>query len=187
MAAFEQRSTGSTRRLAVLFGLLVLSGCHSSQLPNDVELTISPTSRSVEIVQQVNAQNQCLFNPNNYQDVPLLFSLADGQGSPIGNADVGVYVDFSENTFSGLPVLALYEDRNSNGVIDGEAELVSGINDPAFTMKTAQYSGEHLMLLRINLSCPYRGEVFAYAKSTSAMMSVEVNALETITVSTVSP
>lgn len=177
-----QRSTSTTCVTTVLAAMMLISGCDSGQQPADTTLTLTPSNRSFEIVQQVNEQNQCLFNPEFYQDVPLLFSLASGQGTPIGEADIGVYVDFSANTYSGLPVLQLYEDNNGNGVVDEESELVTGIDDPAFNMRTERYSGEHLMLLRINLSCPYRGQVFAYSGSASATMLVEISVRETVIV-----
>jgi hypothetical protein len=167
----------------VLAAMMMIIGCNSGQQPADTALNLTPSNRSFEIVQQVNEQNQCLFNPDFYQDVPLLFSLASGQGTPIGEADIAVYVDFSANTYSGLPVLELYEDNNNNGVVDDESELVTGIDDPAFHMRTEQYSGEHLMFLRINLSCPYRGQVFAYSGSASASMLVDVSVRETVIVS----
>ena len=176
-----KRSTFSTNVTTALAAMMLIAGCDSDQLPADTALTLTPSNRSFEIVQQVNEQNQCLFNPAFYQDVPLLFSLASGQGTPIGEADIGVYVDFSANTYSGLPVLQLYEDNNGNGVVDDESELVTGIDDPAFKMQTEKYSGEHLMLLRINLSCPFRGQVFAYSGSASATMLVEVSVKETVT------
>lgn len=177
-----QRSTLAAYVTTVLAATMLIVGCDSGQQPADTALTLTPSNRSFEIVQQVNERNQCLFNLDFYQDVPLLFSLASGQGTPIGEADIGVYVDFSANTYSGLPVLQLYEDNNSNGVVDDESELVTGIGNPAFIMRTEQYSGEHLMLLRVNLSCPYRGQVFAYSGSASATMLVEVSVRETVIV-----
>lgn len=163
-------------RVLVLVGLLTLSACDPNQQPSGADLSIAPNNRTFDVVETHDANGACQYFEQNVLDLPLLLVLSDGQGSPIGGATLGVNVDFAANNYAGLNVLALYSDDNGNGVIDGDTELVSGVDDPAYETKTATYSGERLLYLRVNLSCAFRGEVFAYAGAATASMSVEVTA-----------
>ncbi len=166
-----------------LIASVTLFGCDSSgQLPSDAEVRISPESHSIDIVQVTNSNGGCAFNPNDYVDTPLLISVHDGDGMPIGEADVSVTIDYSGNTFLGPPVLALYEDLNSNGVVDAETELVSGRDDNGYIGETRKYSGDKHMFLRINLSCSYMGNVHIRSQFAYKQMNVAVNATRTITV-----
>lgn len=149
--------------------------CSSEQLPVDAALSMTPEERRVEIVEYRDADGRCTFDPNRFVDLPVLMRLRAGNGSPIGGAAVRVYVDFAANTFSGYPALALYEDRNGNGVVDADAELASDADDAIATVRTDD-DGAHALLLRVNISCPYRGEVFAYVGGVGAQASIEVSA-----------
>ena len=147
---------------AGLFGVTLLAACSTDQLPIGANLTISPESRTYDIQALEDEQGTCLFDEDQYIDVPIVLALTDAQGSPIGKADVKVYVDYTENTVGDLsPVLALYDDRqgNNNGVVD-EDELVSDIGDSIAEVKTDRFGGDRALLLRINVSCAYRGQVF---------------------------
>ena len=84
----------------------------------------------------------------------------------------------------GPPVLALYEDLNSNGVVDAETELVSGTEDSGYVGETRKYSGDKHMFLRINLSCSYKGNVHVRSQFAYRQMNVAVNATKTVTVET---
>jgi len=165
---------------ASIAGLALLAGCTSDQLPSGATLAIEPNARSFDIVERLDEDGRCRFVDGQYTDLPLVFALSDGQGAPIGNADVSVYADFAANTFAGYPALALYEDRNGNGVVDPESELVSGTADDAVRIDTDRFGGSGSLLLRVNLSCPYRGEVFAFAGGVSASASIDVIAVESI-------
>lgn len=163
----------------VISALAILnSGCSSDQLPNDTQISISPASHTIDIIEQRDANDRCLFNPDNHVDLPLVLGLTNGDGSPIGDSEISVYLDFAGNTFSGFPALSLYEDRNSNGVVDAETELVSGSDDDIAVVKTGRYDGSHRMLLRVNLSCGYRGGVYAVAGGNVARSSISVTAEE---------
>lgn len=169
--------------LVSLLTSILLFGCDSSgQLPGNAEVRISPESHSIDITQVTNSNGGCAFNSNNYVDTPLLLSVHDGDGSPIGEAEISVNIDYSGNTYLGPPVLALYEDLNSNGVVDAETELVSGTEDSGYVGETRKYSGDKHMFLRINLSCSYKGNVHVRSQFAYRQMNVAVNATKTVTV-----
>ena len=173
---------GIDRRAAVgALGLCALAAaaCDTGQLPNDATLSISPASRSIEIVEVRDAGGRCTFDPGRFVDLPMVMRLTGPDGSPIGDAEVAVYVDFGANTWSGFPALALYEDRNGNGVVDADSELASGADDDVARVRTDPDGGARAMLLRVNVSCPYRGEVFAHVGGVTAESSIEVVARET--------
>ena len=154
---------------------LALAACSSSQLPVGATLDISPPARSIDIVERRDAEDRCLFDPADHVDLPVVLALRDGQGSPIGGAELTVYVDFAANTYGGFPVLALYDDLNGNGVVDAGTELVSGADDGAVRVTTSRFAGERTLLVRANLSCPYRAEMFAFVDGVSATATFEVS------------
>jgi len=180
--AFRETAMPSVHlvRIVTFAGLASLVACSSGQLPSGATLAIEPSARSFEIVERLDEEGRCRFVDGQHTDLPLLFALRDAQGSPIGDADVSVYADFAANTFAGFPALALYEDRNGNGVVDAETELVSGRADAAVRIDTDRFGGNGTLLLRVNLSCPYKGEVFAFAGGVSAAADIEVTVIETI-------
>ncbi len=166
----------TTKWISLLLSLGVLASCQSSdQLPTGASLQLNPTSRSYTITVPADSEVFCYTGPEMlYEDVPLLISLTNESGAPLGGVEVTVYSDYAGNTFSGADVLQLYEDKNDNGVIDDESELVSGIEDGVYVTKTSHSSGTALLLLRMNLTCPYKGEVFAFAGQYSTSMSANV-------------
>ncbi len=172
----------SSAFMIVILSSVLVACDQSGQLPNDAEVRISPSGHSIDITQVTDEQGSCLFDPNVYVDTPLLLSVHDKQGSPISEAEVSVNIEYASNSFLGPPVLALFDDLNSNGVVDAETEYVSGREDDAYTGKTAKYSGEKLMLLRINLSCPYRGNIYVRSQFVTNSINVEVNAINVVTI-----
>ena len=165
-----------TLTAAVLAGLL-LAGCSTDQLPLGSTLRISPEDRNIRIVEFLDENGACIFFDNNFVDIPVVITLIDAQQSPIGDAEVSVYLDFAENTFTGVPVLGLFRDLNGNGVIDDDAEFISGIDDPIATVRTRDFSGDSTLLLRVNLSCAFRGEMFAFVDGVTASATISVEAI----------
>ena len=163
----------------VCITVLLLGGCSTQdQLPLGATLTISPTERTFDIDALVDQEGTCFINPDVFIDLPIVMFLSSSDGAPIAQQDIRVYTDFGANTFSaGFPVMQLFDDRrgNSNGVVD-DFELVNGTDDDIAVVQTDRFGGDRELLLRINLSCPFRGEVFAFVDGVSAMSSVEVNA-----------
>jgi len=145
--------------LCLLSCIGLQSSCDSGFVPSDGTLEISPNSHTIQTASLSDDAGQCLYFSENYIDIPLVFQLSTSNGSPIGDAWIEVYADFSAGTYSGEPVLALYDDFNGNGVVDSETELISGIENDIPRIKTGQYTGSKNALLRVNLSCPYRAEI----------------------------
>ena len=151
-----------------------LVSCTENTVPANAVLSMSPEGHTVQVTELVDASNRCVFSPGNYMDIPLVLQLKTADGSPIGNSPILIYADYSENTYLGYPVLGIYDDFNSNGVIDAETEFVSGFDDDIAEAKTGRYSGVKTLLLRVNLSCAFRGEVRAIASGISTSTLVEV-------------
>ncbi len=157
----------ATRILLSVYFLLVqssISGCSSGDnpLPPGSSVSIQPTEKTWMVKEAKDENGVCIWSEDFYNDHPILISVTDPQGSPIGEADLTVSLDLAGNTFSpGFPRMKLYEDKNSNGVPDDPEELVSDENDPIYTGKTKKYTGEKHLILRMNLSCNYRGDIFA--------------------------
>ena len=159
-----------------LGALILLSACsETDQFPVDTQVTIFPQEKSFVIgAPEDEALAFCYMTDGIYQDVPLLISVSNGEGSPLGDVEVGVYSDFAGNTFNGANVLQLYHDRNGNGVVDGVSELVNGDGSGVFKTKTHRYNGTAQLLLRMNLTCPYQGEVYAFVGPTGQSMAATV-------------
>lgn len=164
----------------VLASTLTIAGCGDNPVPVDASLTITPGTYTSRIVERQNETGQCLFNANHHVDIPILLQLSTADGSPIGDAELNVYVDFAENTYSGLSTLELYDDLNGNGVVDARLEYISGFDDDIARVRTDEWSGSRMLLLRINLSCSFRGEIFAYTGGVNGRADIEVVADEII-------
>ena len=145
-------------------------------LPADATVNVSPISKSFDVVENTDEAGLCVIDESRYIDQFVTISVTNGQGSPIGQADLAISADFGGNTFSGYPVMALYDDNNGNGVIDGPGERVTDANDPLFRTKTAEYTGERVLILRMNLSCAYRGSVNVMSDGFTGTGDFEVRA-----------
>ncbi len=149
----------SMAAIALVGTLAACNDGSDNPLPAGATVNVSPLNKSFDVVENADEAGNCFIDENSYIDQYITISVVNGQGSPIGQADLAVSADFGANTFSGYPVMALYDDRNGNGVIDGPEELVTDANDPLFRTRTAEYTGERMLILRMNLSCAYRGSV----------------------------
>lgn len=149
--------------LALAATLLACAACDDGSdnpLPVGATVTVSPQTKTFEIDEEIQDENgNCLFNPGFYVDQSIVITVTDGQGSPIGKADLNISLDLGANTFSGLPVMELYDDMNGNGLADRPEERVSDFNDPIFRTKTREFTGERIVILRLNVSCAYRGSL----------------------------
>jgi len=156
----------------------VLSACsNEQQLPAGAELSISPPERTLNVFDRTDENGFCNIDPDSYIDWAIVLQLTDANGSPIGERSVRVYVDYGANSFSGYPVMALYDDRrgNGNGLVD-DFELVSGIEDNIANVNTDKYDGDRELLVRVNTSCPFRGDIFAFVQGVTASSTIEVAA-----------
>lgn len=174
------RGRALTPRATLVLGLAVLGACSSDQLPDGATLAISPADWTWEIGERLDDDGRCRIDPERHVDLPMLLTLRDAQGSPIGDAEISVYATLAGNTYAGFPVLALYDDRDGNGVVSGDEELLSVAGDPVAVVHTDRYGGDRALLLRMNLSCRYRGSVIAFSDAASVIGSFEVAAVETV-------
>jgi len=162
--------------LAVSALLALLSACsNEQQLPPGAVLTITPSERTLNVADRTDENGFCVIDPELYIDWAVVLELTDDNGSPIGERSVRVYVDYGANTFSGYPVMALYDDRrgNGNGLVD-EFELVSGAEDNIANVNTDKFGGDRELLVRINYTCPFRGDIFAFVQGVTASSTIEV-------------
>ncbi|MDB4222400.1 hypothetical protein N9850_01410 [Granulosicoccus sp.] len=169
----------SIRGVVGVFFIGLLASCTENTVPANAVLDITPRSHSVQIIEWLDDNGGCVYAPENFMDIPLVLQFTTVNGSPIGESSILVYADFSENTYPGYPVLGLYDDLNSNGVIDSDTELVSGFDDNIAEVRTGKYNGAKTLLLRVNLSCSFRGEIRAIAGGISGAAVIEVNGSST--------
>lgn len=129
----------------------------SNQLPPGTTVSVDPEEIKWTIP---NNGGVCNFNPDYYQDQTISIMVLNDSGTYIPEAPLSITVDLAANTFTGIPVLALYNDVNENGVVDGSEELVTDTNSGAFDSSTDKDNGSKLVILRVNLSCSYKGMLY---------------------------
>lgn len=163
-------------KIVFLVVCVQLSACDSDQLPIGTQINLSPNQHRVELINAHAGDTPTCVTGDNavFQDIPLLISVTGNSGVPIGGAKVLIYADYAGNTFSGPSALQLFADKNGNGVVDADSELVSGINSDAYETKTHQYHGSAMVFVRMNVTCPYRGSIKAIAGSNVNQAQFEV-------------
>jgi hypothetical protein len=175
-------AVNSLRIKGMLMTLAVaVTGCGSdtAPLPPDATIEVSPSSK--EWVSAPNNQTDangvthCVVIDDFYQDELVSVRVLDGQGRAIEDAELIFSLNLAENTFSGHPVLSLYNDLNKNFVAD-PGELVSSAENDLFITTTEAYTGSKYVIVRMNLSCPYDGELRVYSEGISGSASFLVSA-----------
>lgn len=160
---------------SIVFPILVLVGCSTDpQISPTSRMSIQPESLRFDVDEVTDSNGNCIFIPEFFQDVPVNLAIVNANDQAVGDSRIAVYLDFSGNTFSGLEVLQLFADNNGNGVIDPTDELITGIGDDAVVVQTTRFGGNALLLLRINLSCGFRGNLFAFSGPVAGSSQVEV-------------
>lgn len=146
-------------------------------LPPGTVVTVNPVSQTFNVTEFRDDNGNCLYGVL-FQDVPVLVSVVNTQGGAISDVDVTFSLNFAGNTFTpgGPQVLKLYEDRNGNGVADDPQELVSDVDNPLFKSRTAEFSGQKLMIVRMDLACAFRGQLFVIAGAFLGSMDLEITA-----------
>jgi len=158
----------------VISSTLVLTGCTSDVVPVDARLSISPEQHSLSITESVDESGRCVFTDRHYMDVPILLTLRTANNSPISDALISVYADFSGNAYSGRSVLGLYDDLNGNGIVDEQTELISGPGADIAMVATSSDTGSKQLVLRVNLSCAFSAEVRAFTGAVSTRATIDV-------------
>ena len=181
--ALRQAKPGRVRRAGGVVSLLLagqmgLTGCNGdtndAALPPGSQVLVQPSSQQFTVTERRDANGNCQYGQL-YQDIPVLVSVTAGSNNtPIGEAPLTFSLNFTGQTFSGPSVLKLYADRNGNGVVDDPEELVSDAGQPLFETKTARFSGEQLMLVRMDLACAFRGSLFVVSGASLGELTLEV-------------
>lgn len=162
-----------TTILAAILGACS-GGSGDNPLPVNTSINVSPQGETFEIEENMDENGNCQFDLNRYIDQYITISVRNGQGSPIGRANLSISVDYGSNSFSGFPAMQLYDDLNGNGVVDDPAEYVTGADDPLFRTETAEFTGEKVVILRLNLSCSYAGSLNVFSDGFSGMAEFDI-------------
>ncbi len=165
--------------LALLPALLVACGGgeDGNVVPTNTHVAVVPDNIEWEVSELRDDDDSCIYGVW-YQDEPIMISVRNDDGSVLSEVDLVISLTLSGNNYSGIPRLKLYEDRNGNGVVDDPEELVSGEFDPLFQTTTAQYSGDKLMFVRMDLACEYRGTLYAMVGGYMGQVNFSVNPKE---------
>ena len=158
----------------LMVSLAAISGCNdvtSNQLPPNTEVRVNPKEIKWKIA---DTGGVCNFDPDYYQDETVSIMVVNEAGNYIPDAEINVTLDLSENTFGGVPVLALYDDINGNGVVDGPEELVSGNTMGSYQTHTDSKTGSKMLIVRVNFSCEYSGSLYVIADGFMGSTSIIV-------------
>lgn len=155
---------------AILAGLLMLGGCEqTNQLPADSKISVFPT----DVQWNIGNRTTCNLVEGPFNDQQVQLSLVDADNLPLIQAPLTVSLDLSESSSNGAAVLGLYDDLNGDGLYQHD-ELVSDNTRAAYATHTDSRSGVKRLMVRVNLSCPYRGSLYAFAGNTGTLLSVNV-------------
>ncbi|MEL0585327.1 MAG: hypothetical protein AAES65_10680 [Candidatus Thiodiazotropha sp. (ex. Lucinoma kazani)] len=173
---------------AVIICLLIfsLTACNNNndQFAPGTSVTIAPSSYTWTVMELLDTQGACIFSQNDYQDNVVVITVNDPNGMPIGDMDFQVYLSPSNSTsppqLDDWHIFYLYDDFNSNGVIDHPEELVSGVGDPIlYDTKTEKYHGTKTLIIRTNTSCGgYRATLHTYAGDGYGSMEINTDTEE---------
>lgn len=155
--------------------VLLLSACESGQLSVGMTLTLNPSSQHYTITEEQNEHGVCIYYEQYTTDLPVQVDVQASDGSYVGGAEVRVYADYASNLYTGRNVMEIYVDKNNNGVVDPEDEIISAEGDGSYRVETGEYTGSTLFFVRLNLSCSWRGSVRAYAGDGYASMEISVS------------
>lgn len=156
----------------VLLSAFIISGCQGDGDAAELgsTLVLNPATIDVETSQVAG----CSF-----VDRLVIINANRADGSPLGETDLFMTLDFAENTSPpGAPILmALYADTGTlAGVIDANDELVSEAGDPGYST-TTNSEGIKRMMLRVETGCAeYQGSlsVFGSGGRLSSLLDISV-------------
>ena len=169
--------------VAFVVSLSACGGGDSNPVPVNSNVTLSSSDSKWEISPSYDPNTgACLYSDNFYVDEVLVVSVTDSSSRPLGDVSVFMTLSLAGNTFLGetpggttfTAPFKLYEDMNGNGVVDDPEELVSAVGDPFYFTRTDEYTGTKMIVVRVNVSCTYRGYLTVTAGSASARFEIEV-------------
>lgn len=156
----------------------LLLGCNSDsamqQLPPGSKITLTPIAIDWDITPLFNEEGICVVDPGYYNDTQVVARLTSADDVALGGVTIGFLSDLAGNTFSGVPVLELYSDANSNGVAD-PGELVSANGQGEYTTNTDSYLGTASIIVRVNVSCEFKATLYVVSPNSTATTAIKVN------------
>lgn len=168
-------SEAANRIVATVLGAM-LGGCGSGADENPVPpgsiVRMSPPSVTWNITPVLDTNGDPICVSGIYNDHTFSISVENSSGQPLGEVDLRIRIDLAANT-SFTDLMQLYDDLNGNGVADHPAELVSNPGSVFFT-KTSRYSGEKIVIVRVNTSCTYGGDLTVNAGAAFGSAHIEV-------------
>ena len=160
-------------------------GCNNTdQLGPDTTVTIAPTEQTWFVSDLLDSNGNCVVSQDYYQDNVFVITVRDSNGSPIGEADLAIYLSPSNSTsppqHNNEYIFYLYDDLNSNGVVDHPQELVSGTGQPIlYETKTERYHGTKHIIVRTNTSCSgYLASLEAFAGDGFYSVNISTEAID---------
>lgn len=169
LAMYKKTSSPGLLALAMV-AMSTLSGCEeTNQLPVGSTAEIFPS----EVQWNIQAATSCNFEDGPFNDQRVSVSLKDADGLPLIDAPITISLDLSDSTFSSTAVLALYDDTDGDGLF-GDNERVSTDEQSAYNTRTNSRSGSKQLMVRVNLSCPYKGSLYAFAGNSGVLMNIAV-------------
>jgi hypothetical protein len=157
----------------MLTATVLLGGCNTSssdQLPPNSEVRVNPETLEWTIA---NNNGVCNYNAGFYEDHTISIMVVNESGNYIPDAPLKVSLDLTSNTFTGIPVMALYHDENSNGIAE-DHELVSDTTSDIYEARTDPHTGTKYLIVRVNLSCAYKGTLYAFSDGFMGTLSISV-------------
>jgi len=155
--------------VVALMACCLFSCNDTDQVPVGAQIKAFPE----EVNWIVGPAETCIFSPDYYNDTIVTLSLVDENNSGIVDTAMDVSLDLSEAAFTGTERLRLYYDKNVDGIYT-EDEKVSVADGPLFSARTDSLNGVLRVMVRVNLSCPYKGTLYAYAGSTAAAVGFNI-------------
>lgn len=168
--------------LPVLSYLFTACNNSNDQFSPGTDVSIAPSSFTWTVTEVTDSQGECIFFEGDYQDNVMVVTVNDSEGRPIGEMKLELYLSPSNSTSNPIlnnqHVFYLYDDLNSNGVVDHPTELVSGSGAPIlYETETEKYHGTKTVIVRTNTSCGgYRATLHAYAGDGYGTMKINTEA-----------
>ncbi|MFQ5995605.1 MAG: hypothetical protein ACE5K1_10990 [Acidiferrobacterales bacterium] len=168
--------------LAILLSLALISCGQDGPVASSLEGTGSIVANPATIEWNVGAGAGCSGTnpPAQFNNHRIQITTFNPDGTPIGEADIEMTLELSDNTTSPIPVMFLYDDLNGNGVLEA-AEQVSSIASPnVYRTTTDESTGVKFMWLQVALDagCSYAANFRIFSGAlVPAFVSVDVEAM----------
>jgi hypothetical protein len=139
------------------------SGTNEGPASSDGSLIVNPLSTTFGVGLGVGCNN------SDSRIVTYVISTFDAQGRPLGNADIGISLDFAANTTLVGPVVTTLVDGDTGAV-------VSTVNNTVpYTTKTDRIGNKTMFVIYdTSPGCAYNGNMTVVSGSLSALMDFTV-------------